>query len=193
MENKEDSNQQPDVEENKDQQNPAPQKTQEELDELHKQITLNNEYQNKLKQEICEQMPFISELHNSDIVLTEYMDTKFEQSVRVLIKDKADGGRGYKHIRRLRRDGNCFYRAFLYQLFEHYAIALQKGECQEQYKKLIDTVEKSKDDLVKNAGYDEIVIEDFYDCFLGAVKKLEELPKQFGEQKDVEKYEDFVS
>ena len=51
----------------------------------------------------------------------------------------------------------------------------------------------SKDDLVKNAGYDEIVIEDFYDCFLEALTKLEELPKLFEDQKDVESFEEFVS
>jgi Peptidase C65 Otubain len=33
-------------------------------------------------------------------------------------------------------------------------------------------VKSSKDDLVKEGGYDLIVIEDFYDCFLGQLEKL---------------------
>ena len=33
--------------------------------------------------------------------------------------------------------------------------------------------------MVANAGYDEIVIEDFYDVFLQHVKKLEKLPEEF--------------
>jgi hypothetical protein len=38
-------------------------------------------------------------------------------------------------------------------------------------------VEDSKDDLVKNGGYDLIVIEDFYDVFLEELKKLEQVNK----------------
>lgn len=59
-------------------------------------------------------MPFISEVLETEVVLNEYIDTKFEDSFKVLIKPSSEGGRGYSHIRRLRRDGNCFYRAFLF-------------------------------------------------------------------------------
>jgi len=101
------------------------------------------------------------------------------------VQDKEAGGRGYKHIRRLRRDGNCFYRAFLFQLFEHYALALaeaKNGDVQ-QYKKnynsLVEKVEASKKDMCDNAGYDEIVIEDFYDVFIATLKKLADLNDEF--------------
>jgi hypothetical protein len=67
-------------------------------------------------------MPFVTELLETQIVMNEYIETKFEDSFAVLIKPTSDGGRGYRKIRRLRRDGNCFYRAFLFQTFEHYAI-----------------------------------------------------------------------
>ena len=40
-------------------------------------------------------------------------------------------------------------------------------------------MEESKDDLVKNAGYEEMVIEDFYDVFLEQLKKLAKLPEDF--------------
>ena len=33
--------------------------------------------------------------------------------------------------------------------------------------------------MVANAGYDEIVIEDFYDVFLDKIKKIEKLPEEF--------------
>jgi len=33
--------------------------------------------------------------------------------------------------------------------------------------------------LVKNAGYEEMVIEDFYDVFLDKLKKLEKLQEEF--------------
>jgi hypothetical protein len=40
---------------------------------------------------------------------------------------------------------------------------------------LVKIVEDSKEDLTKNAGYEEMVIEDFYDVFLEQVKKLSKL------------------
>ena len=35
--------------------------------------------------------------------------------------------------------------------------------------------------MVDNAGYDEIVIEDFYECFIEELKKLEGLKSQWEE------------
>lgn len=100
----------------------APVKTQEEIDEMRKQIALSNEYENQLKKQIEEEMPFVTEVLETQVVMNEYIGTKFEDSFAVLIKPTSDGGRGYQKIRRLRRDGNCFYRAFLFQTFEHYAL-----------------------------------------------------------------------
>lgn len=114
----------------------------------------------------------------------EYADTKFEQSFAKLVKSKEEGGSGYTKIRRLRRDGNCFYRAFLFQMFEHYALHMQENKT--QYDNLVKIVEESKDDLVKNAGYEEMVIEDFYDVFLDHVKKLSKLQEDFDAQKEEE-------
>ena len=59
-------------------------------------------------------MPFISELTAIDIVKAEYRDNfNFEESFIELQKR-------YSRVRRLRRDGNCFYRAFLFQVFEYF-------------------------------------------------------------------------
>ena len=64
-------------------------------------------------------------------------------------------------MRRLRRDGNCFYRAFLFQIFEHFILAEDKT----QYNQFVELVTASKKDLMETCGYDEIVIDDFYDSF----------------------------
>jgi len=65
-----------------------------------------------------------------------------------------------------------------------------------QYERLVKIIEDSKDDLVKNAGYEEMVIEDFYDVFLDHTKKLAKLQEQFDAQKDEEAgvkiYEEYV-
>ena len=40
--------------------------------------------------------------------------------------------------------------------------------------------------MVANAGYDEIVIEDFYDVFLEKLKKIEKLPQEFAAQQNTD-------
>lgn len=81
--------------------------SQAEVDALHKQIALNEDYQNLLKKEIEDQMPFISDLTDLGVLREEYRDNKFE-----LCFEEVHGR--YGAVRRLRRDGNCFYRAFLF-------------------------------------------------------------------------------
>ena len=46
-----------------------------------------------------------------------------------------------------------------------------------QYKAFIELVESSKKDLMETCGYDEIVIDDFYDTFITALKKLDSIKK----------------
>lgn len=105
----------------------------------------------------------------------------------MLMIDKESGGRGYTKLRRLRRDGNCFYRSFLFQLFEHYALVLagEKADPEDKYKANYQTLKKtvtdSKKDMCDNGGYDEIVIEDFYDVFLEELTKLEGIKKTYEE------------
>lgn len=82
-------------------------------DDMMNQITMNQDYENELKKAINESMPFVSEMQDLFLMKTEYESSKFEKCFDELSKR-------YKHIRRLRRDGNCFYRAFLFQLFEHF-------------------------------------------------------------------------
>lgn len=95
---------------------------------MRKQIALSAEYENQLKKQIEEEMPFVTEVLDTQVVMNEYIGTKFEDSFAALIKPTSDGGRGYQKIRRLRRDGNCFYRAYLFQTFEHYALQLKEGK-----------------------------------------------------------------
>jgi len=57
---------------------------------------------------------------------------------------------------------------------------------------LVKIVEESKDDLVNNAGYDAIVIEDFHESFLSHLKKLATLPEEWKKLEDGSTYEDFV-
>ena len=76
-------------------------------------------------------------------------------------------------------------------MMEHFALAF-KHNTPTHYQSLMDIVTLSKQDLIKT-GYDEIVIEDFYDSFYGAMDKLKELPGAFEEQTEVGDYSEFVS
>ncbi|EGR30255.1 otu ubiquitin aldehyde binding 1, putative [Ichthyophthirius multifiliis] len=64
----------------------------------------------------------------------------------------------YPQIRRVRRDGSCFYRSYLFQIFEHIVLNKDKN----LHQKIQNIIKQSKDDLIK-AQYQEFVLEDFYD------------------------------
>ena len=127
---------------------------------------MNQDYENELRKAINDSMPFVSDLQPLAMISSEYENNKFQACFFAL-------NTRFTQIRRLRRDGNCFYRAYLFQLFEHFI--LTKGK---DYTDFIEMVKKSKDDLVKEGGYDLIVIEDFYDCFLGQLEKLAKVDKK---------------
>lgn len=62
----------------------------------------------------------------------------------------------YKHLRRIRPDGNCFFRAFAYNYLEN----LVKNK--ERYDEFYELASASKDKLVK-LGFPQFTIEDFYE------------------------------
>ena len=53
---------------------------------------MSTNYENELQTEIANQMPFISEIMETQIVAFEYTETKFEQSFAKLVKSKEEGG-----------------------------------------------------------------------------------------------------
>ena len=87
-----------------------------------------------MKEEIEASQPFISDLQDIQLVKHEFSDSKFERCFEELQKR-------YTKIRRLRRDGNCFYRAFLFQVFEHFIV--DKNDT-ENYEKMLKVLEGSK-------------------------------------------------
>ena len=117
-------------------------------------------------------MPHISDMLDLAVLKEEYKQNKFENCFDVL-------NARYTKVRRMRRDGSCFYRAFMLQLFEH---CILNREDRSLYDKVKKITAESKEDLMTNAGYDEIVIEDFFDAFKDAVDKLEDVaPEQASE------------
>jgi len=90
-------------------------------EERLRQMEQSDKVVNELRKEIEESTPYISEPQPLEILKEEYKDNKFEDCF-AKVADR------YSKVRRLRRDGNCFYRAFLFQLFEHF---IYNKECPE--------------------------------------------------------------
>lgn len=89
----------------------------------------------------------------------------------------------YASLRRVRKDGNCFYRAFLYRYLEELALEQMKfesssggggGGCAELRR--IRTVAKDSKAALLKVGFEEIVIDSFWETFCELLDNLPETP-----------------
>lgn len=71
-------------------------------------------------------------------------------------KKVSDLEKHYKHIRRTRPDGNCFFRAFAYGYLEKLL------SCPDEYKRFHEVATGSKDNLVA-LGFPKFTVEDFHE------------------------------
>ena len=131
-------------------------------DEVFKQIVLNQKHMDDIKEDIAKNMPFISEEMTFDEYMTKWNDTRCQKLTSE-----------FKTLRELRRDGNCFYRAVLWQMWEFFMKNLNVPEVKADFERMKGVIEGSKKDLM-DFGYDETAIDLFYDCFLDEFKKIEE-------------------
>ena len=113
------------------------------------------DYENNLRTEIELTTPLISEDFKIDVLIEEYKDNEeYSKSIENITKK-------YKYIRKVRRDGNCFYRSFIFRLFEYICIKNQKT----LFEKIKQKIVNAKELTTKN-GYEWTVVEDFYNLFL---------------------------
>jgi hypothetical protein len=115
-------------------------------------------FQNELVQEIEDSSPLVSDKMGSDYLITEFKDSQFVNSINEIAKK-------YKFIRTVRRDGNCFYRSFMFRLFEE----LSQKKQHKLYNNILKIIEDSKDLIIRN-GTQWFVLEDFYNIFLSEWK-----------------------
>jgi ubiquitin thioesterase protein OTUB1 len=118
------------------------------------------EYENQLRQEIELTTPLVSELKPIQTLIDEYKDSIFSQSIKTICEK-------YKFIKYVRRDGNCFYRAYIYRLFEHCCLNNDLITHNEVLKK----IEGCKD-LLEFNGFQWIVVEDFFNVFVQEFKLI---------------------
>ena len=111
--------------------------------------------------------PRISEVVSPLSLLPEYENAELPGFVPGIkyIAAKYDG------MRRVRRDGNCFYRGFLFAYFEELLINLRSSDTDaaQLSKKELDrfttAIVNSKQELI-GIGYDEFAFECFHDAFV---------------------------
>lgn len=113
-----------------------------------------------------ESQPYVSEKVPIEVLEAQFEEHQFYCAFEVLKS-------GFSQVRKIRGDGNCFYRAFLFQLFEYFICG--GLEAQPYYYEFVRKVEASKADLVNNLGYDASAIEDFYSTFLAETKTLAQI------------------
>ena len=86
-------------------------------------------------------------------------------------------GKHYTTMRRIRRDGNCFYRAFLFAYLDSLlqdcssGDATKKSLAEAERLRILHLISGSKDELVA-IGYSEMAIESFYDVLVELITDL---------------------
>merc|ERR1712232_1347529 len=127
----------------------------------------------ELAEEIAKQeemgKPLVGDLEDFKALRDEHADPTFKAKIEGLAE-------GYAGLRRVRRDGNCFMRGFLFAWMRQVMV---QG-LHEERDKVIALVAASKAEQVA-AGMQEFIIEDFHEALQTLVEKLQ------GEDLDEEK------
>ena len=117
--------------------------------------------------------PMVGPLESPLVLLPEYeaaTSPGFLPGIRYI-------GKQYTTMRRIRRDGNCFYRAFLFAyldtLLKDYCSenATNKSQAEEERLRILNLITGSKDELIA-VGYSEMVIESFHDVLVELITDL---------------------
>ncbi|VDP81757.1 unnamed protein product [Echinostoma caproni] len=115
---------------------------------------------------------------SNDLNSDEAIQAQQEAIESDLLKEK------YRGIRRLRRDGNCFYRAFGFAYMEH----LLTGKRIKEAARLKRKCDDCRDTLL-SLGYTQFTVEDFHEQFTAMIDRfstegatLQELEETFNNQ-----------
>ncbi|CAM9809221.1 unnamed protein product [Chrysoparadoxa australica] len=146
-------------------------------------VSLTVDQENKLREAIAQEQPLVGPLEPLSVLRPQY-----EGNVKGgFVKGVDDLGRRYKSMRRIRGDGNCFYRAFLFRLLERAVAGFKAGDERvlEEVASLKTKIKDSKGMLL-SLGYQEIAIECFWESMVqaldGIVNKTQgQLEKDFSE------------
>ncbi|XP_012940096.1 ubiquitin thioesterase OTUB1 [Aplysia californica] len=132
--------------------------------------------QRAIEKEIAESQSLIGSVLSFDDIVEEY--AKEDAVYRHKVEDLKTR---YKTVRKVRGDGNCFFRAFGFAYLER---LLTRPE---EYSRFVDITQKSKDKLLA-LGFPQFTLEDFHDVFMDIVSQVkspgtvEKLKETFNDQ-----------
>lgn len=115
--------------------------------------------QEAIQKDIADNTKLVSDQVPLKDLETEFQNDEAFKSKIVKLSDT------YCQIRRVRPDGNCFFRAVGYRLCE----LLLQDEAEQ--KRVLGCIEPSKDQMFK-LGMPEFTVEDFYDNFMDTLRQL---------------------
>ena len=117
---------------------------------------LNMEIVNQLINEYDKNSPLISDLLKSETLFSDFQNNlEYTDSIQEIANK-------YPSFRKIRSDGNWFYRGFIYRIFEYISIRQNV----DLYQKFIKKIEEAKDIAKKNKKLLAILNES-YNLFLG--------------------------
>ena len=82
------------------------------------------------------------------------------------------GAEHFSHLRRVRGDGNCFYRSYLYCVMEWALLPsaqLPAAQHFQQVDAFVRRFKQSAADILKEGRYDPVIVDDFYDTTLDLI------------------------
>ena len=115
--------------------------------------------QEAIQKDIAEKTKLVSDKLSLQELTKEFENDEVYKSKIVKLSEK------YEQFRRIRPDGNCFFRAVGYRLFE---LLLSNPT---QLEKIKESIKPSKDQMV-TLGMPEFTVEDFYDNFMDTLAQL---------------------
>ena len=137
------------------------------------QFNANMQLQEDIAQSIRDSQPLVGEIESLIVLSNEYQENPNPAFI-VGITELSDL---YKGIRRVRGDGNCFYRAFLYCYLSNLQHLIKAGGdgaflAEQERERFLNQLDVCKIDITTKGGYDEMVIEDPYECLRGIVESV---------------------
>jgi len=133
--------------------------TQDEIDTNAVRDELITKQQEAIDKEISSSIPLVGIKEPLTVLLPDYSeDPIYTSKIHEINKT-------YDNLRRMRPDGNCFFRAFCYGSLER--LIENPNEC----KGFREIVVASKDIFTK-AGFTQFTVDDFYDNFIEIVDKV---------------------
>jgi len=119
-------------------------------------------YEDGLQEEIAAANKLIGPFEPSLVLRQEYVDNpQFLEHIEVMLGK-------YSHWRRIRKDGNCFYRAFIFGALEYF---MTRPKRLHEFRAHIQKVAQA---IVHEFNYQTYIIEDMHEPFDELLKSLED-------------------